>query len=129
MGISIGVGVVLAAVAGVLIWKQTMRKLAAILALLAGLCLSAWIVRYAGTLTGYSIGGVGIVTALLIILAIIFVHELRGYGSHVWRTPVVGFVLGVLVMTAGGSVGQIGHNAQQATVTGVHNATSSATGG
>lgn len=129
MGASVGAGVILGALALVMIWKRTMRKTAAILALLSGLCLSATVVQYAGVITGLSAGGVGIVTGILVIGGLIFVHEIRGHGHHHKRTPAIGFAVGVAVMLAGGAIGQLGQHAQTSVVNTVHSGTNATVGG
>jgi hypothetical protein len=129
MGTAAGVGVVLALVVAVLIWKKTWRKTAAVLAVFAGLCLSAMVVQYAGPLTAFSVGGVGVVTAGLIIGVLVWLHELRGHGHHVMRTPIIGFTVGVLAMMAGGAIGQFAHHTQTSVVNTVHTGTSSTVGG
>lgn len=79
-------------------WKKVAKKPTSILAGLSGFCASGTILLAIGgfsrfnTSTKYMIGGG------LIIVFIWFVLEMRDYGHHHARTPILGFILGAFAI-------------------------------
>ena len=137
MGLSlgaVGVGVLLAALACVLIRHNHRNglkayKAASVLALVSGLCLSGAIVGYAGSITHLTVGGVGIVLFAVVVGGLDFIIMMRGHGHHAIWTPVVGFVVGVALVLAPGALGHLAQNAQSTVVTTVHRGTTATVGG
>lgn len=130
----VGAGVILGAIALLLIWKNHKTsmgayKTAGVLALLSGLCLAGVIAGYVGNLFGYSIGGVAVTTIGLFVGIIWFIIEMRGHGHHAIRTPLIGLAVGVFLASAGGALGQAAHQAQNGIVNGVNTTTNSTVGG
>lgn len=131
---ALGVGVLLALVAFILIRhnaKHGMKayRTASILALLSGLCLSGSIVGYLGSITSMSIGGVGVVLAVVVVGGLDFIIMMRGWGHHPMWTPIIGFAVGIAVALAPGAIGAIGHHAQTGVVNTVDKGTHDTVGG
>lgn len=114
VGTSAGIAVILASVVGVCLWKKKGKKSVAWLALLAGLFGSYTVLGWIAGLATASILGVGILTLILIVGGLIFWHEaVKLTGHHQYRTPIVGFAVGVaLTATFGG----VQHMVQNSTV-------------
>jgi hypothetical protein len=107
MGIQIGeggFGLILAVIVGILIWKKHGKKSPAWLALFAGLFSAVAVVGWLGNMAIASFYGVGIMTAVLILGAVMFwIEVVKGKTPHIWRTPVFAFALGIaLAATFGG---------------------------
>lgn len=115
VGTSAGIAVILAALTGICLWKLNKdRKSVAWLALFAGLFGSYTVLGWIGTLATGSIFGVGILTLIIIVGGFIFWHEaVKGNGYHRYRSPFVGFAVGV-ALTA--SFGGVQHMVQHGTV-------------
>lgn len=99
--------VILAAIAFTLHWKSKAPRFVAWLLFFVGLGAAGVIVKYVGSaVTGLSIYGVGIFTIIAIICGIVFYEEaIKRNGIHRVRTPVIAVLLGVSLMSLGGTVG------------------------
>lgn len=131
---ALGVGVILAAIAFILIrhnHKHGMKayRTASVLALLSGLCLSGSIASYLGSVTSMSIGGVGVVMFAVIVGGLDFIIMMRGWGHHPVWTPVVGAVVGIAVALAPGAIGSLANHAQTGVVHTVDRGTTATVGG
>ena len=105
VGTSAGVAVILASLAGVLLWKKKAKKSVAWLALFAGLFGSYTVVGWLGAFATSRILGVGILTLIVIVGGVIFWHEaVKLNGHHQYRTPVIGFAVGVALTASFGGV-------------------------
>lgn len=108
--------VILAAIALVLHWKHRAPRFVAWLLLFVGLGAAGVIVQYVGAFTRFSIYGVGIWTIVAIICGIVFFEEaIKKNGLHRARTPVVAVLLGVSLVSLGGTVGNALNHATQST--------------
>lgn len=109
--------VILAAIAFTLHWKSKAPRFVAWLFFFVGLGAAGVIMRYAGTsIRGLSIYGVGIFTVIAIVCAIVFYEEaIKRNGLHRVRTPVIAVLLGVSLMSLGGTVGDALTHASQST--------------
>jgi hypothetical protein len=117
--------VILAAIAGTLHWKKYAPRFVAWLLFLVGLGAATEIMKYVGAFTKMSIKGVGIITLIAIVTGIVFYAEaVKRHGIHRVRTPIVAVLLGVSLISMGGS---IGHAVQQANKTGGKNVDKSVT--
>jgi uncharacterized membrane protein YkvI len=110
--------VILAAIAGTLHWKKKAPRFVAWLLLFVGLGAAGVIVQYAGAFTGASIYGVGIFTLIAIICGIVFYEEaIKRNGIHRARTPIVAVLLGVSLVSLGGTAGNAIRHATQSSGT------------
>lgn len=130
----LGVGIILAAIAFVLIRhnsKHGMKayRTASILALLSGLCLSGSIANYIGSVTSMSIGGVGVVLVVVVVGGLDFIIMMRGWGHHPQWTPIIGFVVGIALALSPGAIGSLAHQAQTGVVHTVDKGTNATVGG
>ena len=110
--------VILAAIAGVLHWKRRAPRFVAWLLLFVGLGAAGVIVQYVGAFTKFSIYGVGVWTLVAIICGIVFFEEaIKRNGLHRARTPVVSVLLGVALVSLGGTAGTAIRHATQSSGT------------
>lgn len=106
--------VILAAIAGTLHWKKRAPRFVAWLLLFVGLGAAGVIIQYVGAFTTASIYGVGIWTVIAIICGIVFFEEaIKRNGIHRARTPVVAVLLGVALVSLGGTAGNAIRQATQ----------------
>jgi hypothetical protein len=111
---TVAVAAILALIAGTLHWKKYAPRFVAWLLLLAGVGMSAVILGYIGVFTKMTILGVGILTAILIVTAIVFWAEaVKRNGMHRVRTPLVAVLLGVSLASVGGPIGHAVHSINQ----------------
>jgi hypothetical protein len=109
--VTVAGAVILALIAGTLHWKKRVPRFVAFMLWLAGLGLSAVILKYVGGFTNISILGVGILTAVMIVSAIVFWEEaVKRNGLHRVRTPLIAVIFGVTLATAGGALGGLVHS-------------------
>lgn len=113
-----GIGLVLAAITAVAIWKahRKGKRGHGWLALLAGLFSSGTVVGIMSVFVPPStmVAGAGIFTVILAVGGFIFWHEtVKGNDPHHIRTPVVGFLVGVALSAVFGGV----HSAVGSTTT------------
>jgi len=109
-----GIGLLLAGIVGICMWKNHGKKLPAWLALVAGMFGSVTVIGWLGGLADISIVGVAITTVVLILGGLVFwIEAVKAKGHHKYRTPIVGFLVGV-ALTA--SFGGVQHAVQQGTV-------------
>lgn len=108
--------VILAAIAGALMWKNRAPRFVAWSLLFVGIGAAGVIMQYIGpSTTGLSIYGVGIFTIIGIVCAIAFyVEVIKKDGQHKIRTPVMSALLGVSLMSVGGTVGGALNHVSQA---------------
>jgi hypothetical protein len=105
------VAVLLAAIAATLHWKKRLPRGVAFMLALAGIGLSAEILKYIGAFKNFTILGVGIITVGAIVGLIIFWEEaVKRNGLHRVRTPVVAVLLGVCLAASGGAIGSLAHS-------------------
>ena len=99
--------VILATIAGTLLWKKKAPRFVAWSLLFVGIGAAGVIMQYVGSTTAtISIYGVGIFTIIAIFCAITFyVEVIKKDGHHKVRTPVVSVLLGVSLMSIGGTAG------------------------
>jgi hypothetical protein len=99
--------VILAVIAGTLIWKKRAPRFVAWALLFVGLGAAGVIMSYVGTsLTGLSLYGVGAFTIIGIFCGLVFWFEVvKRDGAHRVRTPLVSLMLGVSLMNVTGTVG------------------------
>ena len=117
VGTSAGIAVILASLVAVCLWKKKGRKSVAWMALFAGLFGSYTVLGWIGTLATASILGVGILTLVLFVGGFIFFHEaVKNNGHHQYRTPFIGFAVGVaLTASFGGVQHMVQHGTTQLT--------------
>jgi hypothetical protein len=109
-----GIGLILGGIVIICIWKDHGKKAPAWLALVAGMFLSLTVVGWLGGLAAMSILGVAITTVVLIFGGLVFwLEAVKNKKWHKYRTPVIGFAVGV-ALTA--SFGGVQHAVQQGTV-------------
>jgi hypothetical protein len=109
-----GFGLLLAGIAAIKIWKGHGKRPPGILALLAGMFASGTVLVWLGGLVAYSIAGVAVTTVVLVLGGFLFwIEGVRGTKPHKWRTPALGFIVGI-ALTA--SFGGVQHAVQQSTV-------------
>jgi integral membrane sensor domain MASE1 len=108
---TVAISVILAAIAGTLHWKRRVPRGVAFMLALAGLGLSAVILKYIGAFTNMTVLGVGVVTLGAIIGLIVFWEEaVKKNGLHRVRTPIVAVLLGVCLASTGGAIGSLAHS-------------------
>lgn len=108
---TVAISVVLAAIAGTLHWKRRVPRGVAFMLALAGLGLSAVILKYVGAFTNVTILGVGVVTIGAIVGLIVFWEEaVKRNGLHRVRTPIVAILLGVCLASTGGAIGSLANS-------------------
>ena len=130
MGTSAGAGVFLALIGGILWWKGKAPRAVAWLALGTGMCEAPLLLSFTGSLAGYSILGVGIVTVLVVGGGLVFwLEAVKRHGHHYIRTPLVGLIVGAALVSAGGTLGHFGHSVQTQVTNVVTNTGKTATGG
>lgn len=101
---TIAAAVILAAIAGALHYKHRLPRLVAWLLLFVGIGAASEVVKYFTAVKGTSLYGVGIFSVLAIVGLIFFWEEaVKRNGIHRVRTPVVALILGVSIMSAGGT--------------------------
>ena len=127
---SAGVGLLLAGVALIFWWKGVAPRAIAWLALVTGMLEAQLLLSLTGALTGTTILGVGILTAITVFGGLVFwLEAVRHNGHHHIRTPLVGLIVGMALMSAGGSIGQLSHGVQTQVTNVVSHTGKSATGG
>jgi peptidoglycan/LPS O-acetylase OafA/YrhL len=119
-----GVGLTLAAVAGICIWKKHAEKFAAWMALVAGLFASFTVISWLGSMAAMTVAGMAVTTVVVILGGLVFWLEvIKKKAPHRFRTPVVAFALGVaLTATFGGVQNAVQHSTVQVT-TFIHGST------
>jgi hypothetical protein len=109
-----GIGLLLAGIVAILIWKDHGKRPPGRLALLAGMFSSGTVLSWLGGLVAYSIVGVAVTTVVLVLGGIVFYIEvIKNHKPHKWRTPLVAFAVGI-ALTA--SFGGVQHAVNQGTV-------------
>ena len=112
-----GIGLLLAGIVVICIWKDHGKKFPAWLALVAGAFGSFTVLGWLGGLATYSIVGVAITTVVLILGGLIFwLEAVKNKKWHKHRTPIIGFAVGVaLTATFGGVQHVVQHSTTQVT--------------
>lgn len=112
-----GIGLLLAGIVGICIWKKHGKKFPAWLALLAGMFASVTVIGWLGGLATISIVGVAVTTVVLILGGLVFwLEAVKAKGHHPYRTPIIGFAVGVaLTATFGGVQHVVQHSTVQVT--------------
>ena len=128
-GSALGVGLFVLAFA-VLFWKKGWAPLLVdILAVLGGLCVAGSVATLFNINAGWNLGGVGY-DGVVLFFAVWFVLEFRHYGRHKTRTPVLGLITAVGLMTSSlGPASAIAQHVEQGVVTRVQNANFANVGG
>jgi hypothetical protein len=127
---TIGVAVILAAIAGALHWKVRTPRLVAWLALLAGIGAASVLAGYLSAVTSLRFYGVGIFTLVALIGGIVFWEEaVKQNGQHRVRTPVVAVVLGVALAFLGGNLGAAVRSAGSGVGNTISHSVTTSTGG
>lgn len=112
-----GIGLLLAGVVVVLIWKKHGKKPPGKLAFLAGLFASGTVLGWLGGWAFSTVAGTAITLIVLVIGGAIFwLEAVKGNGHHWHRTPAIAFAVGVaLTATFGGVHSMVEHSSTQVT--------------
>jgi len=109
-----GIGLILAGIVAICIWKGHGKKLPAWLALFAGLFGSYTVLGWLGGIAADTVAGIAITTVVVILGGFLFwLEAVKDKGHHKWRTPIIAFAVGVALMAGNGG---IQHAVQQGTV-------------
>ena len=110
-----GIGLLLAGIVLVDIWKDHGKNPPAKLALLAGMLMSGTLIGVLGSLvTGYAIFGAPVLAVVVVVGGRVFwIEGIKHSKPHRWRTPAVGFLVGA-ALTA--SFAGVQHAVDQGTV-------------
>lgn len=116
-GSALGVGVFLGLFAFLFWHKRKFDRLVDILAVVCGLCVAGSVASFLGIATGFTMFGLGMGGVTLFLLAW-FVMEFRNHGRHPTRTPVLGAIVGILIMAGplGGPFRSAGQHIEQGVV-------------
>jgi hypothetical protein len=109
-----GIGLLLAGIVAICIWKNHGKRSPAWLALLAGMFGSGTVLSWLGGLVDISVVGIALTTVVLVLGGFLFwIEAVKGKKPHQWRTPIIGFAVGIaLTATFGG----VQHAVNQGTV-------------
>lgn len=111
---TIAVAVIFAAIAGALMYKQCAPRAVAWLLLCVGIGAAAEIMKYIGDFLKISFYGVAAITVIFFVAAVLFWQEVvKRNKMHKVRTPIVALLLGVSIISLGGTVGKAIHNGTQ----------------
>jgi hypothetical protein len=123
------VGVFLAVILAIQLWKKSSSRFTPVLATAVGLCCSALIIGWLGTIAEATIFGAGIIGLADLAGALVLWHEVvKKRGFHKMRTPMIALAWGIALAASGGAVGNAAHQTQTTITRSTDNVTNATTG-